>query len=204
MFDAPLTFGEFVSNSLALHEISRCVFEYLRTRSDVVLFGAYAVNVYASPERMTEDIDIMSTDAEGIANELRGVLAKRFHVAVRVRSAASGRGFRVYQVRKPKNRHLVDVRQVAALPKTNRVGNIRVVIPSDLIVMKLESYVARRHTEKGLTDRLDVYRLLRAFPQFRSEDKGPVAEKLVGTGPLEKAWLDIIETPLEESNDDEY
>ena len=55
-----------------------------------------------------------------IAEEIRAHLAARFRIAVRVREIAQGRGFRVYQIRKPGNRYLVDVRAVAALPPSRR------------------------------------------------------------------------------------
>jgi len=187
----------------ALSEISRAVFEYLKARPDAVLFGAHAVNAYVEPARMTADVDIMSTAAAEVAEELRRLLAERFHIAARVRVVANGCGFRVYQVRKPKNRHLVDVRQVDALPKTNTIKKIRVIIPSELIILKLASYMARGHTEKGLSDRLDLHRLLRVFPQLRSEHSGPVAERLV-SAPMKRAWGRLLLERIEQTDDDDY
>ena len=54
----------------------------------------------------------MATDPE-LADELCAFLNRRFHIAVRVRTVRGGIGYRVYQVSKPKNRHLVDVRAAA-------------------------------------------------------------------------------------------
>lgn len=203
MFDIPLTFGEYMTReSPTLAEVFRAVFDHLRVRDDAILFGSHAVNAYVEPPRATGDVDILSTDAEGVAEDLRELIAKKFHIAVRVRSVAQGLGWRVYQIRKPKNRHLVDVRQVDELPPSRQIEDVRVLAPSDLVVFKLESYVNRKHTEKGLTDKVDLYRLLRAFPQFRSE-RGPVAVKLAGTA-VRDAWAEILDQPLEETDDDAW
>jgi hypothetical protein len=205
--DFPLTFGEYMAQeSPTLAEVFRAVFDHLRIRDDAVLFGSHAVNAYVEPPRMTADIDILSTDAQGVAEDLRELIAKTFHIAVRIRSVAQGRGFRVYQLRRPpeKNRHLVDVRQVDDLPPANRIGDVHVVVPSELLVLKLSSYAARRHTEKGLTDKVDIHRLLRFFPQFRSE-QGPVAEKLrAAPAAVREAWVEILNEPIEPTNDDEW
>lgn len=205
--DLPLTFREYMMReSPTLADVFRVVFDHLQIREDAVLFGSHAVNAYVEPPRATADVDILSTDAQGVAEDLRDVIAEKFHIAVRIRSVAHGRGLRVYQLRRPpeKNRHLVDVRQVDELPKTNRIEDVLVVIPAELVVLKLESYVDRKHTEKGLTDKVDVYRLLRAFPQFRSE-RGPVVARLADADPeVRDAWDEILNQPLEEPDDDAW
>ena len=103
-----------------LAEIHRAVLELLRDVDDAVLFGAQAVNAYVDEPRMTQDVDILSSRAAQLAEQLREHLKARFHIAVRVRQIGQGRAFRVYQVRRPKNRHLVDVRSVDALPPPMR------------------------------------------------------------------------------------
>src|SRR5580693_5272696 len=108
--DGALTFREFaMGEPLPLATIHQAVLEFLRRRDDAVLFGAQAVNAYVDEPRMTQDVDILSTHAAELAEELRKLLADRFHIAVRVRVVADGHGFRVFQLRKPKNRHLADV-----------------------------------------------------------------------------------------------
>src|SRR5881628_3226109 len=112
--DGSLTFQEFIMREPhPLAVIHDAVLEFLRGRDDAVLFGAQAVNAYVVESRMTQDVDIMSTRAEELAEEIRAYLNKRFHIAARVRSVREGIGYRVYQVRKSEaggNRHLVDVR----------------------------------------------------------------------------------------------
>jgi hypothetical protein len=92
----------------------------------VAVFGAQAVNAYIDEPRMTQDVDILSTRAAEFAEELRSYLAEAFHIAVRVRVVAEGHGFRIYQLRQPKNRHFAEVRQVSQLPPTQLVAEVRV------------------------------------------------------------------------------
>src|ERR1700722_9265976 len=111
--DGSLTFREFAMREpLPLATIHDAVLEFLRGRDDAVLFGAQAVNAYVEEARMTQDVDIASTRAVELAEELRAFLNQRFHIAVRVREVREGLGYRIYQVQKPKNRHLVDFRPV--------------------------------------------------------------------------------------------
>ena len=77
---------------LPLATIHEAVLEFLRGRDDVVVFGATAVNAYVDEPRMTQDIDLMSTRAIGLAEELREYLSERFHIAVRVRTVRGGQG----------------------------------------------------------------------------------------------------------------
>lgn len=97
--------------ALPLATIFDEVLSFLALREDAVVFGAHAVNAYCEPARMTAAIDVLSTDTAKLSDDLRALLSGRFGIAVRVREVKEG-GFRVYQLRKPKNRHLVDVRQV--------------------------------------------------------------------------------------------
>ena len=186
---------------LPLATIFREVLAFLATRPDAVVFGAHAVNAYCQPERMTADIDLLSTDAAVLAEALRRLLADRFHAAIRVREI--GGGFRIYQIREPRNRHLVDIRPAARLPAHRVFEGVRVVEPAELAAMKAVSMVARQDREKGLSDRLDLHRLLRAFPELR-EESGEVAEKLRQRGAGEAvmtAWIDLVRHPLASDDD---
>src|SRR5437867_3603521 len=108
--DGSLTFREFAMREpLPLATIHDAVLEFLRDRKDAVLYGAQAVNAYVKESRMTQDVDIATTRGKEFADELRMYLNKRFHIAVRVRNVREGLGYRLYQVQKPENRHLVDV-----------------------------------------------------------------------------------------------
>ena len=87
-----------MNESLPLATIQEAVLEFLRGREDAVIFGAQAVNAYVPEPRMSQDIDLLSTRAAELAEELRVHLGGRFHIAVRVREVAGGRGYRLYQI----------------------------------------------------------------------------------------------------------
>jgi hypothetical protein len=203
--DAPLTLREFMTDEpVPLATIFREILSLLATREDSVVFGAHAVNAYCEPERMTADIDVLCTDAARLADDIRVLVSERFRIAVRVREVVPG-GFCVYQLRKPKNRHFVDVHQVPQLPPYREIGRVRVVEPTELAAMKAIAIAARKGQEKGLSDRLDLHRLLRAFPDLCVED-GPVPERLVALGADVAAlaeWREVVRAPLENDDDDD-
>jgi hypothetical protein len=189
--------------SLPLAMIFREILGHLAARKDAVVFGAHAVNAYCEPERMTADIDVLSTNAADLSEAMRNMLAERFHIAVRVREVVPG-GFRIYQIRAPKNRHLVDVRQVDMLPPHRRIEGIGVIEPVELAAMKAISLARRKRHEKGLSDRLDLYRLLRALPELRAED-GVVVDRMRALGATETdltAWREVVREPLEGGEDE--
>jgi len=163
--DGALSIREFaMGEPLPLATVHDEILRFLRNRSDAVLFGAQAVNAYVDESRMTQDVDILSTRAKELAELLRAHLAKTFTIVARTREVAGGQGFRVYQLRQPKNRHLADVRQVDALPPTQLVSDIMVLSPPDLIAQKVISVTARGDQPKGDTDRRDLKVLLLAYP----------------------------------------
>ncbi len=130
---------------------------------------------------MTQDVDILSPRAAELAEELRIYLSQRFHIAVRIRTVADGLGHRLYQVREPQNRHLVDIRAVDGLPRYQVVEEILVVPPADLIGQKVQSMVNRSKTAKGATDLADIRRLLLTFPDLKARE-GSVADRLRASG----------------------
>ncbi len=203
--DGSLTLREFAMNEpLPLAKVHDAVLEFMRNRDDVALFGAQAVNAYVDEPRMTQDVDILSTRAAELAEELRAYLAQLFTIAVRVREVASGKGFRIYQVREPKNRHLADVRGVAELPPTQIVADVRVPIPEELIAQKVIGYASRSQQPKGDTDRRDLKVLLLAFPELKDET-GPVLERLTShqaDAVAMAAWHDLATMNFEQDSDE--
>lgn len=107
---------------LPLATIHDAVLQFLRDRDDVTVFGAQAVNAYVDEPRMPQDVDLLSTRAAELVKGLRDYLREQFHIALRIRALEEGKGFRLYQVQKPKNRHLVYVRPVETLPATRRIA----------------------------------------------------------------------------------
>ncbi len=183
MFDADvLTFREFMmAEPLPLANLQHAVLEFLRGRDDVVVFGAQAVNAYVNEPRMTQDLDLLSTHAYVVAQELCVYLRQRFHIAVRLLRVRAGRALRVFQMRKAGNRHLVDLRSVETLPTAERLAGILVMAPAELIASKVIAYHQRRGQPKAGTDWRDLAMLLLTFPALKC-DPGPVGERLQAAG----------------------
>ncbi len=138
-----LTFQEYAMREpLPLARIHEALLDFLRGRQDAVLFGAIAVNAYVSEPRMTQNVDLLSTDAMNLAEELKSFLSGKFHIAVRIREVG-GKGLRIYQVRKEGIRHLIDVRLIEKFPETEIVEEIQVLSPLELIVSKVISFQSR-------------------------------------------------------------
>lgn len=203
--DGSLTFQEFAMREpLPLATIQDAVLEFLRGRDDAALFGAQAVNAYLDDPRMTQDVDILSPRAAQLAEELRAHLNAKFHIAVRVRTVAHGAGHRLYQVRKPRNRHLADVRSVEQFPSCHRVAGVLVPTPPELIGQKLLSMVGRPNTRKGLMDAADIRGLLIRFPELKAAE-GFVADALRRAQAPEKAfsaWLDLVAQEIVPEDED--
>jgi hypothetical protein len=201
-----LTFKEFAMREpLPLATVHEAVLEFLRGRDDVVVFGATAVNAYVAEPRMTQDIDLMSPRAADLAEELRKYLSERFHIAVRVRVIGEGKGYRVFQIQKTGNRHLVDVRSVRNLPRSQRVDDVLIVSPPDLIAMKVVSYHTRRGRPKAFSDRRDLAMLFLAFPDLKKES-GAVEGSLKSLGAPEEvlnSWRELVAEEIPEANDDD-
>jgi hypothetical protein len=203
--DGSLTLREFAMNEpLPLARIHDAVLEFLRNREDAALFGAQAVNAYVDEARMTQDVDVLSTRAGDLAEDVREHLNRTFNIAVRVREVVAGLGFRVYQLREPKNRHLVDVRQVDDLPPTEVVGDVRVVTPLELIAYKVIAYDSRRGQPKSGTDWRDLAMLLLKYPQFKTT-QGDVRDRLARLdAPLSalEFWDTLVATDLSAGDDE--
>ena len=188
--------------SLPLSKIHQAVLEFLQGREDVVLFGAQAVNAYVSEPRMTQDVDLLSNRAEELAEELKDFLSGKFRIAVRIRTVADGKGFRIYQLRSEGNRHLVDLRMVAELPATETIENILVLSPVELIVSKVVSYHSRQGKPKAGTDYRDLGMLLLRFPELKERVSEILQTKNVGEAILE-TWAKIASQDFQFEDEDE-
>jgi len=201
-----LTFREFaMQEALPLATLQSAVLEFLRGRDDAAVFGAQAVNAYVNEPRMTQDIDLISPRAAEFAEELREHLSKQFHIAMRVREIGEGRGFRLYQVQKPGNRHLVDVRPVSTLPAAQRIAEVLVIAPADLIAYKVVAYHQRRGHPKSGTDWRDLAMLLLTFPDLK-RDPGPVTERLqaMSAAPdVLAVWKELVAQEIKPADDED-
>lgn len=190
---------------LPLSTIHAAILEFLRGRDDAVLFGAQAVNAYVREPRMTQDVDLISTRAAELAEELRTELSHKFRVAVRVRQVAGGRGFRISQVQKSGNRHLVDLHVVEDLPQAERIEQILVMSPAQLIASKVIAYARRRGKPKSGTDWRDIALLLLTFPELK-EASGDVQKRLLAANAdaqILALWQDFVVQEIIPEDDDE-
>ncbi len=188
---------------LPLATLFRDLLTYLGGRTDAVLFGAQAVNAWCEPPRMTADIDLLSTNATVLAEQIREHLSSTFHIAMRVREVVPG-GFRVYQLQKPKNRHLVDVRQVAELPPHRAIDGVQVALPAELVAMKVVAIAKRAGKVKAISDRLDLHRLLNAFEELRDHE-GDVTKRLRADGASEAIvamWRELASERIAPDDDE--
>jgi hypothetical protein len=205
--DGALTLREFaMKEPLPLAKVHDAVLDFLRNRDDAVLFGAQAVNAYVDEPRMTQDVDVLSTRAAELAEELRSRLAEEFHIAARVRVVAGGKGFRIYELRQPKNRHFADVRQIDELPPTQLIAEVRVPLPEELIALKLISLTGRQGQPKADTDRRDLKVLLLAFPHLKSE-LGLVSDRLTAGRADDRVfaeWQELVTSTIEPESDEDW
>jgi len=200
-----LTFEEFaMREQLPLATIHDAVLEFLRGRDDAVVFGAQAVNAYVGEARMSQDIDLISTRADELAEELREYLSERFHIAVRVPVIGAGKGCRLFQIQKPTNRRLVDLRAAESLPRAERIEDVLVMSPPGLIAHKVISYHARHGQPKAGTDWRDLAMLLLTFPELKQE-QGAVSEVLKSIGVKDdvmQTWRELVKQEFVEAEDD--
>ena len=160
--DGSLTFREFAMREPhPLAVIHDAVLEFLRDRTDAVLFGAQAVNAYVTEvaddtgrghclharRRIGGGIASLPSQAFPYCRARRGKLEAESAIAST-------------RCSKPENRHLIDVRPVAELPPAQLVQNVLVVTPPELIANKMCSMIGRGHKPKGFQDQADLYRLL--------------------------------------------
>ena len=69
-----------------------------------------------------------------------------------MREVKGGIGYRVYQVRKEGNRHLIDIHPVSHLPPVKVIEGGQVVNLPYLIAGKVLAYVSRQGKPKAFTD----------------------------------------------------
>ena len=189
---------------LPLATIHDAVLEFLRGRDDAVVFGAQAVNAYVGEPRMSQDIDLISTRAIELAEELREYLSERFQIDMSDRVIGAGKGYRLFQIQQPRNRHLVDLRAAESLPHAERIEDVLVMSPPELIAHKVISYHARHGQPKAGTDWRDLAMLLLTFPELKKAE-GAVSQALSSMNASEdemKAWSELVARAIVEPEDD--
>ena len=198
-----LTFQEFaMRETLPLSKIQEAILEFLQGRTDVVLFGAQAVNAYVGEPRMTQDVDLLSIRADELAEELKEFLSDKFHIAVIIREVADGKGFRIYQIRSEGNRHLVDLRMMSEFPATEKIEDILVLSPVELLASKVISYHSRKGKPKAGTDYRDLGMLLLRFSELKEKVSENLRARNVRKAVLE-TWAEIARQDFQLEDEDE-
>ncbi|WP_339396870.1 nucleotidyl transferase AbiEii/AbiGii toxin family protein [Synechococcus sp. C9] len=189
-----------MAEPLPLAQIQQTILECLQGRRDVALFGAYAVNAYITEARMTQDVDILALEANRFATELQNYLHEKLHIAVRIREIKSGQAWRIYQVHKPENRHLADIRSVNQLPETELIGDIQVLTPRELAMSKLVAYHSRKNQPKAGTDWRDLTLLLLRFPELKLEISECLKQQNYSQD-IQQTWAEISNIELTQVDD---
>jgi hypothetical protein len=136
---------------------------------------------------------------------MRAHLSERFNIAVRVRVIGEGKGYRLLQIQKTANRHLVDVRSAESLPSAQRMGDVLVITPPELIARKVIAYHSRSRQPKGFSDMRDLAMLFFTFPELKSKS-GAVNDALerIGVSAEElDTWRELVLKEIEAPNDDQ-
>ena len=185
---------------LPLATIHDAVLEFLRGRTDAVLFGAHAVNAYVDESRMTQDVDILSPRAVELAEELRGASLPAFPDP----RSVSGRWRMVLAIDCTRVASPVTAASSIFVRLTGSrlirwSRGFRSIPPPELIGQKVASMIGRSRSAKGPTDLADICRLLLAFPDLKAAE-GPVADRLRAAGASESAPERGERSPLRRSS----
>jgi hypothetical protein len=185
---------------VSLSDIHRSVLSLLQNRTDLVIFGAYAVNAYLSPTdvRMTADVDIQSIQGEVLAEEISQHLHQKFYIATRIREIGDSKAWRIYQPMKSGNRHLVNIRQVETLPAFKVINDIQVLSPVQLMTAKVISAYARQNKPKGFSDLRDLYSLMLTFPELTEH-----VQVDQNNEKLREFWQNILDKGVEPSDSED-
>ena len=93
------------------------------------------------------------------------------------------------------------------IPDTQRIAQVLVIAPADLIASKVLSFARRRGSPKSGTDWRDLAVLLLRFPHLKAET-GPVADRMrdMEAAPsVLAAWHDLVaQEILPADEDDEF
>jgi len=91
-----------------------------------------------------------------------------------------------------------------SLPHAERIEDVLVISPPELIAYKVIAYHARRGQPKAGTDWCDLAMLLLAFPELKQEE-GAVSEALKSisvNNDVMQTWRELIAQEIVEPEDD--
>jgi hypothetical protein len=123
-------------------------------------------------------------------------------LSIRDREIGEGKDFRIYQTRKEGNRHLVDIRPVESFPETEKIENVLVLSPAELIASKVISFHSRKGKPKAGTDWRDLAVLLLRFPELKEKVSEILKVKNVSEEVL-YTWYDLENQSIQLEDEDE-
>jgi len=91
------------------------------------------------------------------------------------------------------------------LPPSQRIAQVLVASPEELIALKVISYYQRRGQPKSGTDWRDVAMLLLAFPELKQND-GLVVERLKAENAGEDVmnlWSDLVKQEIQSTDEED-
>ncbi|HMA66654.1 MAG TPA: hypothetical protein VKO20_02435 [Desulfosalsimonadaceae bacterium] len=186
-------FFDYFSDDTGITTFDRAMLDLSRLYKDAVLVGAIAAAKYIQPPvepRVTFDIDAILTEADfrefledSLPPEQKEVLETYFRTSDTVNHSLIHRTTGIYvdflsASSQPVRRQLIqyilaDLEETTNLLVMN-AHSIRILKPELLVAMKLNRYAKKPRSEKGLTDRLDVVKLLKSYyemPELLSPEK---------------------------------
>ncbi|MFO7840479.1 MAG: hypothetical protein R6X08_13395 [Desulfosalsimonadaceae bacterium] len=175
-------FFDYFSDDAGITTFDRAILDLSRLYKDAVLVGAIAAAKYIQPPvepRITFDIDVILPEADfqdfledDLPPERREVLESYFQTSDTVNHSLIHRKTGIYVdflsvPSRPVRRQLIQYILADPEETTNLLGmnahSIRILKPELLVAMKLNRYAKKPRSEKGLTDRLDVVKLLKSY-----------------------------------------
>ena len=109
------------------------------------------------------------------------------------------------QIQKTGNRQLIDIRMAETLPASQRMAEVLVMLPSELVASKVISYYQRRGKPKAGTDWRDIALLLLVFPELKTEE-GEVLARLKASEvdfAVLNVWHEIVHQEILTEDEDE-
>ena len=165
-----MTVREYLNKTeVTVETIQREVLDFISGRQDIVVIGAWGVNMHASlnDQRHTNDIDVVTVNAREIANLIASHLHQRLGIAARIRECKHV--FRVYRKLNGRTQHLVDILGSKTLPDHCSIGGIMVATVASLIKMKEFSEKQRSDPRKKLLDQADLISLRKGLSRNKYE-----------------------------------
>ena len=94
---------------------------------------------------------------------------------------------------------------VETLPSAQRIGEVLVIAPADLIAGKVIAYHQRRGRPKSGTDWRDLAMLLLTFPDLK-QDTGAVRDRLLAAGadaPVLAVWEELVAQSIQPGDEED-